>query len=72
MSKLAILFHSASTWSFIGLFIYGGLTKVAPGLGGTFGQIVTSVLALLTLYLHSANIQTVATTGRIGGMKVVE
>lgn len=70
ISKIEIALSSPAFWSLIGVFVYGGLEALAPGLGGTAGEIVQGALVVLAMFLHTGSIQKAAATGRINGRVV--
>ena len=61
---------SPAFWTLVLLFVYHGLEGIAPGLGGTIGNVVQSILGLLALYLHPSEVHIAGTTGMIGGSSI--
>lgn len=70
MNKIEIFLRSKATRSLVGIFVVQGLTAIVPSLHGTVAQVVQGILALLTIYLHSAEIQMAGQTGRLGSKSI--
>lgn len=70
MSKIEIALSSPAFYTLVGLFVYHGLEGIAPGLSGTLGNIVQTILALLTVYLHPTELKIAGRTGMLGSRKI--
>jgi hypothetical protein len=60
LSKFEIAITSPAIWSMIALFAYNGLEAILPQLGGTVGNVVSILLLILSGYLHTSHVQSVA------------
>lgn len=70
MSKIEILFRSPAFYTLLAIFVYHLLEQIAPTLGGSIGNLVQSILAVMTFYFHSEGIQIAGMTGRLGSASI--
>ena len=60
LSKLEIAISSPAVWTLVAIFVFNGLQALAPILSGTAAEIVNAVLLVLTGFLHTSHVQSVA------------
>lgn len=62
-SKWMVALTSSTTWTIVALFVYNALNANLAVLPPTWSGIVSGILGLLALYLHSSHVVAAATYG---------
>lgn len=70
MNKIEIALRSPAFWSMVGAILVQILTTIQPQLSGTTSTVVSTILAVLAMYLHPTEVHIAGSTGMLGSKSI--